>query len=293
MRQRSRVPWLPDGDRNTKYFQAQATQHRRVKRISGLRRNDGTTCNGEEEDKEEVQAFYQELYLTQGFNDMSKLLQFIPSRVSSDRNDSITKPYTPEEVRAALFQMAPSKGPGVDGFTAGFFQHHWNTIKDDFVPAILDFMHGGELPLGFSDTSITLIPKVRHPQLIFQHRPIASCPVAYKIAAKMVTNMLKEWMNLFMGEEQSAFVLRRIITNNFLVTFESVHLGFSIDFIQLIMKCVTSVWFSVRVNGELMSFFTPSWGLRPGDPMSPSIFLLCADGLTSLLNYYGSFLGRV
>ena len=58
MQQRSRVPWLRDGDRSTKYFQAQATQRRRVNRISGLRHRDGTTCNDEEEDKEEIQTFY-------------------------------------------------------------------------------------------------------------------------------------------------------------------------------------------------------------------------------------------
>uniref|UniRef100_A0A453C053 Reverse transcriptase domain-containing protein n=1 Tax=Aegilops tauschii subsp. strangulata TaxID=200361 RepID=A0A453C053_AEGTS len=35
-------------------------------------------------------------------------------------NMELTKPYTAEEVKTALFQMAPSKAPGVDGFTAGF-----------------------------------------------------------------------------------------------------------------------------------------------------------------------------
>lgn len=329
MRQRSRVPWLRDGDRNTKYFQAQATQRRRVNRISGLRHRDGTICNSDDEDKGEVQIFYQELYLTQGFNDMSALMQFVPARVTPEMNDSITKPYTPEEVRAALFQMAPSKAPGVDGFTAGFFQRHWHTVKDDLVPAILDFLHGGELPEGFNDTSITLIPKVRHPQQISQYRPIALCPVAYKIAAKMITNRLKEWMNIIVSEEQSTFVPGRIITDNVLVAFESVHtmrrrksgknfscavkldmmkafdrmewhyleaimirLGFNINFVQLIIKCVSSVRFAVRVNGELLPFFTPSKGLRQGCPMSPFLFLLCAEGLTSLLNYCGSFVDR-
>lgn len=58
------------------------------------------------------------------------------------------------------------------------------------------------------------------------------------------------------------------------------------------MKCVTSVRFLVRVNGELLPFFTPSRGLRQGEPASPFLFLLCAEGLTSLLNYYGSFIDK-
>jgi hypothetical protein len=35
--------------------------------------------------------------------------------------------------------MAPSKAPGVDGFTAGFFQRHWDLLKEDVTTAVLDF----------------------------------------------------------------------------------------------------------------------------------------------------------
>ena len=64
-------------------------------------------------------------------------------------------------------------------------------------------------------------------------------------------------------------------------------LGFCMEFVRLVMKCVTSVRFSIRVNGELLPFFTPSRGLRQGCPASPYLFLLCAEGLTSLLNHFG------
>lgn len=84
--------------------------------------------------------------------------------------------------------MALSKAPCVDGFTAGFFQRHWNIIGDDITIAILDFLNGGELPMGLNDTAITLIPKVRNPQKITQYHAIALCPVLYKIATKASTN---------------------------------------------------------------------------------------------------------
>ena len=74
LRQRSRVPWLLEGDRNTSYFQAQAAQRKRTNKIHGLRRADGTICETEREDKAEVLAFYQNLYQTQGFADASDLL---------------------------------------------------------------------------------------------------------------------------------------------------------------------------------------------------------------------------
>ena len=59
--------------------------------------------------------------------------------------------------------MAPSKASGVDGFTAGFFQHHWKLLREEVTQAVLAFLNGGELPVGLNDTSITLIPNVRHP----------------------------------------------------------------------------------------------------------------------------------
>lgn len=56
------------------------------------------------------------------------------------------------------------------------------------MAAVLDFMNGGKLPMGLNDTTNTLIPKVRNAQKIFQFRPIALCPVLYKMGAKTIAN---------------------------------------------------------------------------------------------------------
>jgi hypothetical protein len=60
-------------------------------------------------------------------------------------------------------------------------------------------------------------------------------------------------------------------------------LGFAPEWIDTVMRCVTNVRYAVRVNGELTSPVIPSRGIRQGDPISPYLFLLCTEGLSSLL----------
>ncbi|XP_050233191.1 uncharacterized protein LOC126681681 [Mercurialis annua] len=60
--------------------------------------------------------------------------------------------------------------------------------------------------------------------------------------------------------------------------------GFNNTFTAWILECVTTVSYSILVNGESCDYFKPSRGLRQGDPLSPLVFVLCDEGLSHKLN---------
>jgi hypothetical protein len=56
--------------------------------------------------------------------------------------------------------------------------------------------------------------------------------------------------------------------------------------VQWVMTCVTTVRYYVRFNGTGLSPFCPSRGLHQGDPLSPYLFLVVANCLSTLMRFY-------
>ena len=217
--------------------------------------------------------------------------------------------------------MAPLKAPGPDGMPPIFFQHFWPLVGDEVTATILQFLNTAIFPCHLNHTFISLIPKVKNPELVSEFRPISLCNILYKIFSKILANRLKQVLPTLIMEHQSAFTKSHLISDNVLIAFESLHsihnhkskkdgymavkldiskaydrtewsfveavmrrMGFIERWIQLIMVGVKTVSYSILVNGEPKGMIKPTHGIRQGDPLFPFLFLLCTEGLHGLFS---------
>jgi hypothetical protein len=61
-------------------------------------------------------------------------------------------------------------------------------------------------------------------------------------------------------------------------------LGFDQKFVNLIHKCISTINFTLLLNGCKSGSFSPSRGVRQGDPLSPYLYILCSEILARMIN---------
>ncbi|WOL04581.1 hypothetical protein Cni_G13302 [Canna indica] len=191
------------------------------------------------------------------------------------------------------------------------------SIKKEF-DLIFQF---GVIPEQWKHTILVMIPKVDKPKKITEFRPIALCNVIYKIFAKLLVNRLRGILNKIISVEQNAFIPGRYLHDSILTLNEVVNtvnrskskypivilkldlekaydrvdwsivlkilekMGMLIKIRKWIEACLMGVSYSCKVNGVSSRSFGSNKGIRQGDSLSPYLFIIMEQLLTTLVNY--------
>lgn len=270
-----------------------------------------------------VFQYFQSLFSSSNpsVQDVDEVISFLGSKISDSMNAILNAPFSAAEVIKSIFDLHLSKAPGLDGYRALFYQKVWSFIGEDLLETVLHILNNNGSIASGNSTLISLIPKCNDPLTPRDCRPISLCNTCYKIVLRTIVNRLPPIISQIIDQNQSAFIPGRLITDNAVVGFECMHwicchskcktgyaafkldmskaydrvewsflaaamlkMGFTVGWVNLIMRFVSSVTYSFIFNQSIVGVLKPNYGFRQDDPLYPYLFALCAQGLPTIIS---------
>lgn len=190
-RQKSRVKWLEEGDRNTKFFHHYIKKRQIRNRILSVMDASGFQITEPELVHQHFVRHYQDLLsprLSHGRPSVGDIREAIQFPLTSDQVSFLDRPVSDSEIRDTIFSLARGKAPGPDGFTVEFFKHNWETVGQLVISAVKEFFILGRLLKEINNTILVLVPKTPNATIVDDYRPIACCNTIYKCITKIMAN---------------------------------------------------------------------------------------------------------
>ncbi|RYQ97763.1 hypothetical protein Ahy_B08g093845 [Arachis hypogaea] len=319
-KQCSRCKWINYGNKNTAYFHSTASSRRRRNRATMIENAEGQWIDDVQQIQNIGAQHFLTLYTDDGNCEKLNAPGLFPT-LSYEEQNQLGRMVTVEEIQSSMFSMGAWKAPGPDGLPPMFYQSNWESVKTSVENWVFWVFNNHEEIKVANSTYISLIPKIDAPETFSHFRPIGLCNVSYKLITKIISHRLKQVMPKLIGPSQSSFVPGRQSAYNIIIAQEAIHsmrikkgaygyMAIKIDLkkaydllnwefirdtliearlpnnlVDLISHCYSSVEMKVLWNGIPSISFTPSRGIRQGDPMSPYLFVLCIERLSQTISF--------
>lgn len=318
---KSRALWLKQGDRNTKFFHKFASARRTRNSIWRMEDSSGTPLYSQADISAAATSFFSAQYKRQqnDIYDMLWAVNHLPIMFDDAANEDFLRPISEGELTNIIKGFKKDKSPGPDGIPVEFYSHFYDLLKNDLLNMVNATCQSGSINSALSATFIALIPKKVKSSSFGDYRPIALCNALYKIISKLIAERMKKTLCSFITHQQHAFLKDRLILDAVALAQEGLYsissrnidaaalkidltkafdcvswsflrvllakIGLSPRACSWIMACVESVHYSVIINGIPTTFFQAERGLRQGCPLSPLLFILVMNSLSTHINH--------
>ncbi|GKB02678.1 probable L-cysteine desulfhydrase, chloroplastic [Tanacetum coccineum] len=279
LKQKFKIDWLKEGDKNTAYFHKVMKGRKHLSRIESICDEDGKRFYGDDVPNQFVRHFHLFLGVERHVKTAVGIGRLIINKLSPEEASNMIHPVSDEEIKQAMFDIDNDKAPGPDGFTSYFFKKTWSIVGQDTCEAIKEFFNTGKLLKEVNATLISLIPKVNTSNKVYDCRPIACCNVLYKCISKILTNRIKSGLDKVVSMNQSAFIPGRSIHDNILLTQELLK-GYKRK--NWPKRCALKIDLQ-KAYDTIQGYFKGARGLRQGDPISPYLFTLVMEILNLIM----------
>lgn len=326
---RSKIKWIEEGERNTKFFLTLEKVRAKQKIMTKLETEHNIITDQKEIIQHQVQ-FYKKLYSKPKRYDHDECGAFLQNialpAINEEDKNILENEIEILELGKALKCLKNNSSPGSDGLTTAWYKFFWPKIKLLVHSSLMESKISNQLSASQRKGIIRLIYKGKGTRNDLKFwRPISLTNIDYRIYAKTVANRLKRVTKYLIHPDQNGYIKGRspalilrtlddiieytnykqlpgaMITLDYQKAYDTISKEFMLDaftkfgfgntFIGWINIITSNTSSCINYNGNLSHYFNLERGIRQGCPLAPTLFILACEILSNKIRQCGQIRG--